>query len=122
MIGTVYNRSDSPQSFRYASLSSGLDIVRKILGGQQFMIAQTTDIDRASGTVNLTTVLLHTSGEWISSDWPVCQLSETSPPRRMGAALTYARRYACLRWWGSQERMISTRHPTLQTTGPHKVR
>ena len=95
MVGTVYNnRSDSPQSFRYASLSSGLDIVRKALGGQQIAIAQTTDIDRASGTVNLTTVLLHTSGEWISSDWPVCQISETSAPRRMGAALTYARRYA----------------------------
>jgi hypothetical protein len=95
MIGTVYNtRSDSPQSFRYASLSSGLDIIRKALGGQQIAIAQTTDIDRANGTVNLTTVLLHTSGEWISSDWPVCQLSETSAPRRMGAALTYARRYA----------------------------
>jgi hypothetical protein len=95
MVGTVYNnRSDSPQSFRYASLSSGLDIVRKTLGGQQIAIAQTTDIDRANGTVNLTTILLHTSGEWISSDWPVCQLSETSAPRRMGAALTYARRYA----------------------------
>src|SRR6267378_1338865 len=95
MVGTVYNdRSDSPQSFRYASLSSGLDIVRKILGGQQIAVAQTTDIDRANGMVNLTTVLLHTSGEWISSDWPVCQLSETSAPRRMGAALTYARRYA----------------------------
>src|SRR6202043_18238 len=61
---------------------------------QQIAIAQTTDIDRASGMVNLTTILLHTSGEWISSDWPVCQLSETSAPRRMGAALTYARRYA----------------------------
>jgi hypothetical protein len=95
MIGTVYNtRSDSPQSFRYASLSSGLDIIRKVLGGQQIAIAQTTDIDRANGTVNLTTLLLHTSGEWISSDWPVCQISETSAPRRMGAALTYARRYA----------------------------
>jgi hypothetical protein len=95
MIGTVYNaRSDSPQSFRYASLSSGLDIIRKALGGQQIAVAQTTDIDRANGTVNLTTLLLHTSGEWISSDWPVCQLSETSAPRRMGAALTYARRYA----------------------------
>jgi hypothetical protein len=95
MVGTVYsNRSESPQSFRYASLSSGLDIVRKALGGHQIAIAQTTDIDRASGTVNLTTLLLHTSGEWISSDWPVCQLSETSAPRRMGAALTYARRYA----------------------------
>jgi hypothetical protein len=95
MVGIVYNnRTDAPQSFRYASLSSGLDIVRKALGGHQIAIAQTTDIDRASGTVNLTTVLLHTSGEWISSDWPVCQLSETSAPRRMGAALTYARRYA----------------------------
>jgi hypothetical protein len=95
MVGTVYNnRSDSPQSFRYASLSSGLDIIRKTLGSQQIAVAQTTNIDRAGGTVNLTTVLLHTSGEWISSDWPVCQLSETSAPRRMGAALTYARRYA----------------------------
>jgi ERF superfamily len=95
MIGTVYDaRSESPQSFRYASLSSGLDIIRKALGGQQIAIAQTTDIDRANGTVNLTTILLHTSGEWISSAWPVCQLSETSAPRRMGAALTYARRYA----------------------------
>jgi hypothetical protein len=95
MVGTVYNvRSDLPQNFRYASLSSGLDIIRKTLGGQQIAIAQTTDIDRANGTVNLITVLLHTSGEWISSDWPVCQISETSAPRRMGAALTYARRYA----------------------------
>src|ERR1700738_1417588 len=95
MVGTFYNnRSESPQSFRCASLSSGLDIIRKTLGGQQIAIAQTTDIDRANGTVNLTTVLLHTSGEWISSHWPVCQISETSAPRRMGAALTYARRYA----------------------------
>jgi hypothetical protein len=95
MVGTVYNtRSDSPQSFRYASLSSGLDIVRKALGGQQIAVAQTTNIDRADGMVNLTTVLLHTSGEWISSDWPVCRTSEISAPRRMGAALTYARRYA----------------------------
>jgi hypothetical protein len=63
MVGTIYNnRSDSPQSFRYASLSSGLDIIRKTLGSQQIAVAQTTDIDRASGTVNLTTVLLHTSG------------------------------------------------------------
>jgi ERF superfamily len=95
MVGTVYNnRSDSPQSFRYASLSSGLDIIRKTLGGAQIAITQTTGIDRVSGMVNLNTVLLHTSGEWISSDWPVCQVSETSAPRRMGAALTYARRYA----------------------------
>jgi ERF superfamily len=39
-------------------------------------------------------VLAHSSGEWIASDWPVCAMSETATPHRMGAALTYARRYA----------------------------
>ena len=93
--GTIrhYNQA-TLKTFNYAPLSSGLDIVRKTLGGQQIAVAQTTDIDRASGTLNLTTVLLHTSGEWIASEWPVCALSEISQPRRMGAALTYARRYA----------------------------
>ena len=47
MIGTIYNaRSDSSQNFRYASLSSGLDIIGKTLGGQQIAIAQLpTSID-----------------------------------------------------------------------------
>lgn len=96
MIGTIHytNRGDNPQTFRYAPLASGLEIVRKTLGGQQIAVAQTTDIDRSNGLINLTTVLMHTSGEWISSDWPVCALSDASAPRRMGAALTYARRYA----------------------------
>src|ERR1700741_2410838 len=95
MIGAIYDsRTDSQRNFRYASLASGLDIIRKVLGSQQIAVTQTTAIDPASGTVNLTTLLVHTSGEWISSDWPVCQLSETTAPRRMGAALTYARRYA----------------------------
>jgi ERF superfamily len=80
--------------FRYASLSSGLDIVRKVLGQHEIATMQTTGIDQAAGIVNLTTVLAHASGEWISSDWPVCAISETATPQRMGAALTYARRYA----------------------------
>jgi ERF superfamily len=54
---------------------------------------QTTAIDEA-GLIRLTTVLAHSSGEWVSSDWPVCPVSETAAPHRMGAALTYARRYA----------------------------
>jgi ERF superfamily len=39
-------------------------------------------------------VLAHSSGEWIASDWPICPIAETERPHRMGAALTYARRYA----------------------------
>src|SRR6185503_7776397 len=46
------------------------------------------------GRVNLTTMLAHASGEWIASDWPVCPLADMASPQRMGAALTYARRYA----------------------------
>jgi hypothetical protein len=78
----------------YASLASGLEIVRKTLGPHEIATVQTTAIDQASGIVNLTTVLAHASGEWIASDWPVCPISETAAPHRMGAALTYARRYA----------------------------
>lgn len=96
MIGTVpgNSRDNPPQSFRYASLSSGLEIVRKTLGNHEVALIQTTDIDRAAGAVSLTTTLMHASGEWIASDWPVCSLTDIAMPRRMGAALTYARRYA----------------------------
>ena len=87
-------RGRTDQTFRYASLSSGLDIVRKTLGQHEIATVQTTAIDQAAGVVNLTTVLAHSSGEWIASDWPVCAIAETATPRRMGAALTYARRYA----------------------------
>src|SRR5215831_6309309 len=67
---------EGERSFRYAPLSSGLDIVQ------------------IAGMVNLTTTLAHASGEWIASDWPVCPIAETANPQRMGAELTYARRYA----------------------------
>jgi ERF superfamily len=96
LTGTVpSNRYDEPgRTFRYAPLSSGLDIVRKALGEHGIATLQTTAIDQDIQTVFLTTVLAHSSGEWIASDWPVCALSDLSAPRRMGAALTYARRYA----------------------------
>jgi ERF superfamily len=85
---------DSERSFRYAPLSSGLDIVRKTLGKHEIATLQTTAIDQTAGMVNLTTTLAHASGEWIASDWPVCPIAETANLQRMGAALTYARRYA----------------------------
>jgi ERF superfamily len=84
---------ESDRTFRYASLASGLEIVRKALGKQEIATMQTTAIDEA-GLIRLTTVLAHSSGEWVSSDWPVCPVSETAAPHRIGAALTYARRYA----------------------------
>ena len=94
LVATIRSDRGGEQTFRYAPLSSGLDIVRKILGQHGIATVQTTAIDQAAGIVNLTTLLAHASGEWISSDWPVCAIADTATPRRMGAALTYARRYS----------------------------
>jgi hypothetical protein len=95
---TAVIRSPFPReevrTFRYASLASGLDIVRKTLSQQEIATLQMTRIETCTGQVHLTTLLAHSSGEWISSDWPVCAAKDTDAPHRMGAALTYARRYA----------------------------
>jgi hypothetical protein len=92
-IRSPYPR-EGDRTFRYAPLSSGLDIVRKTLGRHEIATVQTTAIDNEAGLIRLTTILAHASGEWMSSDWPVCPISDTAAPHRMGAALTYARRYA----------------------------
>jgi hypothetical protein len=85
---------EGARTFRYASLASGLDIIRKCLGQHEIATVQTTAIDRDAGQIRLTTLLAHASGEWIASDWPVCPIENMAAPKRMGAALTYARRYA----------------------------
>jgi hypothetical protein len=96
LVATILaaNPRERDRTFRYAALSSGLDIVRKALGGHEIATVQTTAIDKEAGLIRLTTTLAHSSGEWVSSEWPVYAISETATPRRMGAALTYARRYA----------------------------
>ena len=96
MVATILadGKGATQQIFRYAPLSSGLDIVRKTLGRHEIATVQATAIDHAAGIVNVTTTLAHSSGEWIASDWPVCSLDDVASPKRMGAALTYARRYA----------------------------
>src|SRR5271165_3998519 len=96
LVATI--RSPFPRerdrTFRYAPLSSGLDIIRKSLGRHEIATIQSTEIDKEAGLLRLTTILAHSSGEWVSSEWPVCQIADVSSAQRMGAALTYARRYA----------------------------
>jgi hypothetical protein len=93
-IRSALPRNGGDRTFRYAPLSSGLDIVRKGLGRHEIATIQSTAIDKDAGLLRLTTVLAHSSGEWISSEWPVCPIADIASAQRMGAALTYARRYA----------------------------
>jgi hypothetical protein len=96
MLATIRpeGRGAAEQIFRYAPLSDGLNIIRKTLGQHEIATLQSTLVDQTAGLIRLKTVLAHSSGEWISSDWPVCPLDDLASPKRMGAALTYARRYA----------------------------
>ena len=88
------NRIGMQRTFRYASLASGLEIVRKALGANEIAFVQTTAIDQVRNLLQLSTALIHSSGQWIASDWPVCPLGDAGLPHKSGAALTYARRYA----------------------------
>ena len=59
LVGTI--RSPFPReadrTFRYAPLSSGLDIVRKNLGRHEIATIQSTEIDKEGGILRLTTIL-----------------------------------------------------------------
>src|SRR5271154_4262243 len=115
------------QTFRYAPLSTGLEIVRKALGRHEIATVQTTAIDNEAGLIRLTTILAHASGEWMSSDWPVCPVSETAAPHRMGAALTYARRYALFTLVGiaGEDDLdapdVTTPTPQAKSSGPDRA-
>jgi hypothetical protein len=87
---TATIRNDRPgereRSFRYAPLSSGLDIVRKTLGQHEIATLQTTAIDQTAGMVNLTTTLVHASGACETAFWgrvvPFCaSMMPTVGPR-----------------------------------------
>jgi hypothetical protein len=121
LVGTISSPlREGERTFRYAPLSSGLDIVRKSLGRHEIATVQTTAIDKDVGLIRLTTVLAHSSGEWLSSDWPVCPIGDTAAPRRMGAALTYARRYALFTLVGiAGEDDLDA--PDLTTAGPQNT-
>ena len=91
---------ETEKTFRYAPLSAGLEPVRKCLSQHEIAVVQTTAIDREAGFVQLTTLLVHPSGEWMSSDWPVCPVSETAAPHRMGSRPHLCPAlFACSPWW-----------------------
>jgi hypothetical protein len=121
LVGTIHSPfREGDRTFRYAPLSSGLDIVRRSLGRHEIATVQTTAIDKDVGVIRLTTVLAHSSGEWLSSDWPVCAIADTAAPQRMGTALTYARRYALFTLVGiAGEDDLDA--PDLTTAGPQNT-
>lgn len=88
---------------RYADLASCWEAIRDCLAKHKLSIAQTAETEADSVAVE--TILMHASGQWLSSRLvirPMRQRSKhegggwepASDPQSVGSALTYARRYA----------------------------
>lgn len=78
-----------PKQYRYADIADLLNMARPILAGHGITVMQLPRID---GTMMMLDTRLEIDDEWIEADYPVCVV--TAAPRELGAALTYARRYA----------------------------
>ncbi len=74
----------------YADLESCWDAVKPALQANGLAIVQTMSFVPEAGP-SLITMLLHSTGEYISGEQPVC--AKTNTPQDMGSAITYARRY-----------------------------
>ncbi len=77
-------------SYKYADLASIWDKIRGPLSDNGLSIVQTPT--SFSGEAGLTTMLLHTSGEWVEETMKLVETQAT--PQGQGSAITYARRYA----------------------------
>ena len=83
----VTSRTGRDYSFAYAPLETILGVIRPTLSANGLAFTQSVSGDA------LTTILLHTSGEWIESD-PIPVKAESAGAQALGSAITYARRYA----------------------------
>ena len=89
----VIKDSENPHfRSKYADLAGCLEACEPSLGKHGLAVLQTPRW--ADGSLSLETTLAHISGEWISSEYPMP--ADYSRPQTVGAALTYARRYAYL--------------------------
>ena len=87
---TVYSkRTNKTFTYKYADLEDVMKCVRKPLADNELAIVHMTQ--EFAGQVELVTRLVHSSGEYFQSIYPV--KAEADRPQEMGSAMTYARRY-----------------------------
>ncbi len=82
----------SGRSYKYADLAEVLDSIRKPLSDNALALTSLVDMHETKGTV-LKTSLIHSSGESITSYYPLPDPSKVKA-QDFGSALTYARRYS----------------------------
>lgn len=86
------NSADNPFfKSKYAPLSDVLNLVRPILSKNGLSVLQSPSGNGQD--IIITTMLLHSSGEWIEAD-PLVLKADKPTAQGAGSAITYGRRYA----------------------------
>lgn len=90
MKNATLNKVNPHFKSKYADLAEIIDTTREVLAKHGLSVTQLIQIDERGPF--LRTMLLHNSGQAISSEYPLP--ASTDKPQIFGSALTYARRYS----------------------------
>lgn len=108
---------------QYATLQSVWDCAREVLAPNGLSVVQTFEATDGAH-MNITTTMLHTSGQWISGT--LSMIPQQSTPQGIGSAITYGRRYALAAILGivadedDDGEAASTPHPLMRAMVPSK--
>lgn len=91
MGGAVKDAANPFFKSKYSDLASVVEVCKEPLNKNGVVILQPIVKD-AAGALQLETLLLHESGEWIASHTPIV-VAKTNDPQAVGSAISYARRY-----------------------------
>lgn len=92
----VKGRENPHFKSRYADLAAVLDVIRAPLAEHALCYVQGEVLDDTGRPVRLVTRLMHSSGQWVETDYPISVTDSRggSAAQAVGSALTYARRYS----------------------------
>ena len=88
-------KNSNGYGYRYATLDEVLKAVRPLCAKYGISIIQSQNINKETGFVEINTMLLHTSGEYIVTkvESPYEKLKGMNDYQSTGASVTYLRRY-----------------------------
>ena len=92
MKAAVYDRVNPYYKSKYATLSAVMEACKPSLSKYNIAVVQGTSFDMETNSVKVETMLIHTSGQWISET--LNMKPAKNDPQSVGSSITYARRYS----------------------------
>lgn len=95
-LGSVH-KGEQGYGYKYADLASTIETAKDILAENELAVTQLVgQVDMQNKTGTVTTILLHSSGEFIKTEStiPLIEMKGTNDAQNYGAVISYLRRYA----------------------------